>query len=64
MTVTPRKKPINSGTKEMKKPYRKEANISPSNIAHTVTGVVINLSKVRPRASNGMIAGPIDIEEK
>jgi hypothetical protein len=63
MTI-PRMRPIAIGTKDMKSPKRKEAKISPSRIPHIVIGVVSSLSSVLIRASNGRIAGPIDMDEK
>ena len=56
--------PITIGTTEMKIPKINEANMSPTSIAHIAIGVVSNRSNVLNRASNGTIAGPIDIEEK
>jgi len=56
--------PIINGTSDMSRPKKKDANMSPSNMAQIEMGEHTSLSKVFDLASHGNIAGPTDVAVK
>jgi hypothetical protein len=63
-TVTPRTRPITSGTSEKRTPNRKDAKTSPNIMAVIDTGLDTSLSRVLDLVSQGMTKGTTAVDVK